>query len=633
MAADVTYGRPVVYAGATSVAAGTPLPIHLTRSDGSPLDDVLTLSDDATGRAVLTAEVAGPVHRLPIPADLPSGLYRASLREAGEDVYFVVRTPSPGSTSRILVSVPFLTWQAYNRAGEPGQSIYWNEQPDRAARISFDRSGGGPAPERWEHGLLGWLAGSWPPVEYCSGIDLHGGGDLLSHYRLLVLNGHDEYWTREMRDAVEEFARGGGNIAIFGANTSWWQARLEDGGRTMVCHRDAACDPLTGVDPTRVTVEWSSAPVDRPENAMTGVSFRRGAGNWTNYEQMKTEQFTVHFPEHWAFEGTGLARGEGFGVGTLGYETDAADVDYDGGVPYATGRDGTPPSFTVLATADLRHWRWYGQGGMATMGAFRLGRGTVFNAATINWGRRLDDPVVDRITRNVLTRLQTPRDESVWEDMGPAEGAVAIVACDNLLFSADPAGTLRYRRPGPQNLPWRAAGTAPEPIRCLTAPRETTSGMPLGVYAVSDADRLLYRDGEAGPAPWRALGAGPRGARAVAAADLGLFCLADGGLWHIPFATLADRTATRSDWEHVVESPGIVALGGGNGRIFAVTDRGRVVSRRPFRTPRGWDDAGAAAPACAALAVYAGHLIAVDHADRLRYRELPVCPDRSGGHP
>ncbi|NEE60071.1 hypothetical protein G3M55_88050, partial [Streptomyces sp. SID8455] len=68
---------------------------------------------------------------------------------------------------------------------------------------------------------------------------LHNGDELLSHYSLLVVNGHDEYWSMEMRDSVEAFARRGGNLAFFAANTAWWQMRLEDDGRTMVCHRDA----------------------------------------------------------------------------------------------------------------------------------------------------------------------------------------------------------------------------------------------------------------------------------------------------------------------------------------------------------------------------------------------------------
>jgi hypothetical protein len=43
-----------------------------------------------------------------------------------------------------------------------------------------------------------------------------------------------------------------------------------------VCYRDAAEDPLAGINDALVTVEWTSRPVNRPENALTGTSFRRG---------------------------------------------------------------------------------------------------------------------------------------------------------------------------------------------------------------------------------------------------------------------------------------------------------------------------------------------------------------------
>ncbi|NEE28197.1 hypothetical protein G3M53_22375, partial [Streptomyces sp. SID7982] len=101
------------------------------------------------------------------------------------------------------------------------------------------------------------------------------------------------------------------------------------------------------------------------------------------------------------------------------YETDSCALEWTGEVPRATGVDGTPASFVVLATADLRHWREYGQGGSATMGVFRLGAGTVFNAGTINWGSVLaDDPVVDRVTRNVLDRLGGTAPGDGWEAAG-----------------------------------------------------------------------------------------------------------------------------------------------------------------------------------------------------------------------
>jgi hypothetical protein len=168
-----------------------------------------------------------------------------------------------------------------------------------------------------------------------------------------------------------------------------------------VCYRDATEDPLAGIDNAHVTVEWSSAPVNRPENTLTGTSFRRGAGCWNNTAVMADAAWTATFADHWVFEGLGLVDGDTFGTGTVGYETDAVDVVEDNGVARITGRDGAPPSFVVLARADLSDWRRWGQGGAATMGVFRaISGGTVFNAATTGWGNGLGtaaDPIVDRI--------------------------------------------------------------------------------------------------------------------------------------------------------------------------------------------------------------------------------------------
>ncbi|WP_342775151.1 N,N-dimethylformamidase beta subunit family domain-containing protein, partial [Nonomuraea diastatica] len=413
-----------LYVAATSCAQGEELRFRLLDEGGGPI----RVEAVPSGRTVLEGTAGpGPGWALKVGADWPSSLYRAVYHETS--AYFVVRSAVPASP--ILVSIPFPTWEAYNRPGVPGEGLYQSEQPDRAVKVTFDRPGAGPQIEEWELGLLRWLAPAGYTVDYCSGLDLHGDPDrtdpdrsdpgprgglgLLSRYRLLVVNGHDEYWSWEMRDAAEEFARRGGNIAIFSGNTCWWQVRFEDGLRTMVCYRDAVADPMAATDPGRVTVEWPSEPVNRPENILTGLSFRNGAGCWVDSRVMAEESYTARFAGHWVFEGAGLADGDTFGRGAIGYETDAADLDWVDGVPRASGRDGAPPSLVVLATADLAHWRRYGRAGAATMSVHRLGAGTVFNAGTINWGNTLHDPALARITRNVLDRLSQPPPGPTWE--------------------------------------------------------------------------------------------------------------------------------------------------------------------------------------------------------------------------
>ncbi|TXS12630.1 hypothetical protein EAO70_26365 [Streptomyces sp. adm13(2018)] len=604
---------------------------QVAAGDGGPFAGRVVVTDVVAERVVAESDVAGAGWTLDVPSTWSSSLYRASFhdarpetpapeRDAEHEVWFVVRAARPAGSSAVLVSVPFPTWRAYHRAGEPDRSIYYAEQPTRAARVPLTAPGGGPPPERWEEPLLRWLHRTGRPVEYCSGFDLHDGAGLLAPYRLLVVNGHDEYWTAEMRDAVEGFVRRGGNLAFFAGNTAWWQIRLEDDGRTMVCHRDAATDPVSAVDPARSTVEWSSSPVDRPENTMTGVSFRQGAGAWGDgMDLIGGETYTVRFADHWVFEGTGLRDGDAFARGAMGYETDAAELDWSAGVPRATGRDGTPRSFAVLATADLRHWRTYGQGGWATMGVFRLGAGTVFNAATINWGRALHDPVVDRITRNVLDRFSGAVPVPRWHTIGPAPGLRALAACEGLLFAvADDGRTLLHRELSEQNLPWTAcppADSVPAPeLRCLTAPREASHPMPLALLAVTDRDRLVYRAAVPGPAPWLPAGRAPAGTTALAMCDNSLFAVTphDNGLHQRPAGDF------NAPWRLLGPAGKASALTVLGARLHAVSPDG-LLTRPPVltETPFAPWTTPTAFPPVRALTAYAGRLLAVTEDDRL----------------
>ncbi|MER6000716.1 N,N-dimethylformamidase beta subunit family domain-containing protein [Nonomuraea angiospora] len=621
-----------LYAEATSCAQGEELRFRLLDAGGGPI----VVEDVPSGRVVMEdVSSGGPSWTLKVGDDWPSSLYRAIYHDTS--AYFVVRSSMPASP--ILVSIPFPTWEAYNRPGVPGEGLYQSEQPDRAVKVTFDRPGAGPQIEEWELGLLRWLGPAGYTVDYCSGLDLHGGLDLLSRYRLLVINGHDEYWSWEMRDAVEAFARRGGNIAIFSGNTCWWQVRFEDDLRTMVCYRDATADPMAATDPGRVTVEWPSDPVNRPENTLTGLTFRNGAGCWVDSRVMSEESYTARFAGHWVFEGTGLADGDTFGRGAIGYETDAADLEWVAGVPRATGRDGTPPSFVVLATADLSHWRRYGKGGAATMGLHRLGAGTVFNAGTINWGNTLDDPTLATITRNILNRLSHPPTTPTWDPIGPtppvavAPGGAAVVppsgaavepggaavvralvCCENRLYAACPDGTLAVRDVCGQNLPWQTIDETD--AIALAAPREAHGGPPAGLYGVAPDGTIRYRDPVPAPMPWRDVSRAPEDTIALAVVDEGLFAVTSGDeLWHLPIRRLGVH-----DWRSVGPAAGAVSLTAMNGRLFAVS-ADRILVRTAERHEAGWSDLGPAGGHIA-LAAAAGRLIGAAPDGALRWRSL-----------
>src|SRR4029077_7949844 len=114
----------------------------------------------------------------------------------------------------------------YNNWG--GKSLYTSNSTaeEGAVKVSFDRPSAAwwqanlnarwPFP--WDYQLLRFLEREGFDVTYTTDIDTHREPWSLFGHRLLMTSGHDEYWTREMRDAFEALLRAGVNLACMGAN-------------------------------------------------------------------------------------------------------------------------------------------------------------------------------------------------------------------------------------------------------------------------------------------------------------------------------------------------------------------------------------------------------------------------------
>lgn len=269
----------------------------------------------------------------------------------------------------------------------------------------------------WDSRFIRWMECGGFHADYCTDLDIHADGDLCRRYRLLLSVGHDEYWSEPTRHAVERCVECGGNLAFFGANVCWWRVHIVDDGNAMVCHQGG---PHGALDHW-----WPPTGVHRPEDSLTGVSYRHGGGWW---DGPRTPcDFVVQDGTHWLFEGTGLCSADRFGAHTtpplVGYECDGAPfeaIDAESGL-VKLARDaqrfGTPASFRALAVGRLdddwqelphREGLGFGEGvHSATMGIHRR-NGTVFTIGTTDWAQVLaggQDPRIERITRNVIDRL------------------------------------------------------------------------------------------------------------------------------------------------------------------------------------------------------------------------------------
>ena len=186
----------------------------------------------------------------------------------------------PGA--RMLVQAGTSTWQAYNGWG--GGSLYEFNSPSgrRAAKVSYDRpmtSPGLTKPLAWDLPLVRFLERHGYDIAYQADVDTDRDEATLEGRDVVVVAGHNEYWTKGVRDAFERAKATGIDLAFFGANAAYWQIRYEDDYRTIVGYKSASWDPET--DPQLETDLFRALVPPRYECALMGVQHQGGILDWT----------------------------------------------------------------------------------------------------------------------------------------------------------------------------------------------------------------------------------------------------------------------------------------------------------------------------------------------------------------
>jgi hypothetical protein len=322
---------------------------------------------------------------LRIPRSAVSGYYVAKLVPAAgrsSIVPFVVKRPAGATPSRVLVVTDFNTIEAYNNWG--GKSLYsFNSSDGTAANhVSFDRPFAGNV-GYFDVPFIRFLESQKLDISYATDVDVDlEPQDLLRHH-LVVVIGHDEYWTKRMMDAYQAARDGGVNLAFFGGDYAGWQTRYEDADRTLVEYRNAAADPEP--DPALKTVNFSRLVPPRPECQVIGTEFS-GTGNAQAPLDAATRTFRVADASDPWFAGTGFKTGDLFQA--QAYE---ADEYLPGCIPWpATIFFGDASNPNLAAAVRYR----------APSGA------TVFGAGSyaLSMGS-LADPRLHRFAENVLAAL------------------------------------------------------------------------------------------------------------------------------------------------------------------------------------------------------------------------------------
>jgi hypothetical protein len=266
-----------------------------------------------------------PSLTVPVTATWPPGAYLLKLvGPTNEQQYIPLCVRDDSSTAAIVIQSSVTTWQAYNRWG--GYSLYYGNRrgalsfthnpaggdfEHRARIVSFDR----PYDHDWASGAADFVGNEFPvihqaeqmglDVTYWTDVDFHARPQLLNNHKALISLGHDEYWSLEMRTGGIQSVASGVNMAFLGANACYRQIRFEPSplgpNRHQVCYKSASEDPLTGTDNTRVTVNWSQAPVSKPESELIGSTYQDIGAN---------AAMVITEPNSWVFSGTGFTQNQ-----------------------------------------------------------------------------------------------------------------------------------------------------------------------------------------------------------------------------------------------------------------------------------------------------------------------------------
>jgi hypothetical protein len=295
---------------------------------------------------------------LTIPSDWVTGVYLAKLTaSSGKQsfIFFVVR--NDGGHEAIAFQTSVTTYQAYNTWG--GTSLYNNLTDQKiypyahAMKVSFDRpfnpgdSDGAGHYFFYEYKFVYWAESQGLDLTYITDEDTHTNVNPLTNHKVFLSVGHDEYWSKGMRDNVQNAINAGVNVAFFSGNSVYWQIRFEPNAagvpdRVEVGYKDFATDPTKpgpGPDPmwhvnnAIVTTNWRDDPVNLPENGLMGVMFED--------QVSQSYPYVVQNASNSLYSGAGFTNGSSVD-GIVGYEYDRV---WNNGF--------SPPGLTVLSQSPV----------------------------------------------------------------------------------------------------------------------------------------------------------------------------------------------------------------------------------------------------------------------------------------
>lgn len=408
-----------------------------------------------------------------VPKKAKSGIYAAWFEfELNEKphrypVTFIVCKAAKAKKAPLALLCATTTWRAYSGApfakNVPRENRFWStggQANDPANPTSYcmyrDHRFGQPAyqvglrmpwpvagPEvryskdqvDYSHLMRGerfthvWLEKQGYDFDVYTSLDLHRDPDLLKGYRALIINGHDEYWSKEMYEGVDRYLKNGGSVAVLSGNTMFWRVTFDEELGTMECRKYGP--GIGGRKFANVGEIWHSHDGQRgslmrncgyPSWKVIGLDCSGWWGGANNgvYTPTQTNHFLYRTPEKVSFEDRGTFghaptcyRRAGGHEGDIRLSSFAKPVQPvpEGGVfPEEPKGIKTVANIKRKNARALDYFARFGKVDEATLVDMiwweRPQGGTVFHAGAIAWGWTLDvDPKQTKIMRNVLFHL------------------------------------------------------------------------------------------------------------------------------------------------------------------------------------------------------------------------------------
>jgi hypothetical protein len=338
-----------------------------------------------------------PAAVLRLPQGTASGYYSIELKTDSASFFipFIVKAPVPGK-NKILVVASTSTWQAYN---EWGGASFYRFRNQSSCPIKFTSTVNFMRPNtsvnlnddvvhlfKGELHLIRWLSQMGYSFDVVTDLELHENPYALNAYKVVILNTHDEYVTKEMVNNVQQFIARGGNVMSLASNNYYWKVTIK--GSAMEVRKYSDTHKQTG----EKGGQWRN--LGAPESGYLGVQYdTRGVRSYCPYRVLAAD--------HWIYAGTNVKNGDLFGTCTLTKEG-ASGHETDKRTPY------TPKETTLLAKGinPSKEGVTDSLGGAEMVLVEVPGKGKVFSVGSMVYNSALQiDAVISRITQNVIDRF------------------------------------------------------------------------------------------------------------------------------------------------------------------------------------------------------------------------------------